>query len=40
VDSVEYYSLDGIFLGSDIENLEPGIYIEKTKEASRKITVQ
>lgn len=38
--SAEYYSLDGIFLGSDIENLEPGIYIEKTKEASRKITVQ
>lgn len=34
------YSLDGIYLGTDVNDLKPGIYIKKTNGESQKITVK
>lgn len=34
------YTLDGIYLGTDVKDLKPGIYIKKTDGESRKITVK
>lgn len=34
------YSLDGIYLGTDVKDLKPGIYIKKTNGESQKITVK
>lgn len=34
------YTLDGVYLGTDVKELTPGIYIERTGRESRKITVK